>query len=54
MLRVPDDLAGVDRVVLPGVASAGTTMDYLAGPRLTAGRAVPGREHSRAGARGFR
>ena len=30
MLRGPDDLAGVDRVVLPGVGSAGTTMGYLA------------------------
>lgn len=30
MLRVPDDLAGVDRVVLPGVGSAGTAMGYLA------------------------
>jgi glutamine amidotransferase len=30
MLRVPGDLAGVDRVVLPGVGSAGTTMRYLA------------------------
>lgn len=30
MLRMPGDLTGVDRVVLPGVGSAGTTMGYLA------------------------
>ena len=30
VLKTPDDLEGVDRVILPGVGSAGTTMDYLA------------------------
>ncbi|MFH8802709.1 imidazole glycerol phosphate synthase subunit HisH [Streptomyces sp. NPDC017936] len=29
LMKTPDDLTGVDRVILPGVGSAGTTMDYL-------------------------
>lgn len=29
MLAVPDDMSGVDRVILPGVGAAGTTMRYL-------------------------
>ncbi|WP_406452599.1 imidazole glycerol phosphate synthase subunit HisH [Streptomyces sp. NBC_00876] len=29
LMKTPDDLTEVDRVILPGVGSAGTTMDYL-------------------------
>ncbi|MCX4581147.1 MULTISPECIES: imidazole glycerol phosphate synthase subunit HisH [unclassified Streptomyces] len=29
LLTSPDDLDGIDRVILPGVGSAGTTMEYL-------------------------
>jgi imidazole glycerol-phosphate synthase subunit HisH len=29
LLKTPDELAGIDRIVLPGVGSAGTTMGYL-------------------------
>lgn len=30
LLTSPADLDGIDRIILPGVGSAGTTMDYLA------------------------
>lgn len=45
LLDSPDDLEGIDRVVLPGVGSAGTTMDYLgeAGwPEALRGRVLEG------------
>lgn len=29
MLKTPDELEGIERIILPGVGSAGTTMDYL-------------------------
>jgi imidazole glycerol-phosphate synthase subunit HisH len=29
LLTTPDDLPGIDRIILPGVGAAGTTMDYL-------------------------
>lgn len=31
LLKSPDDLNGIDRIVLPGVGAAGTSMDYLEG-----------------------
>jgi imidazole glycerol phosphate synthase glutamine amidotransferase subunit len=29
LLKAPDELDGVDRIILPGVGAAGTTMEYL-------------------------
>ena len=29
LLKMPNELEGIDRIILPGVGSAGTTMDYL-------------------------
>ncbi|SRR5216683_483906 len=45
LLKTPDDLAGIDRIILPGVGSAGTTMDYLNGagwPRALHSRVAEG------------